>query len=260
MLMAVNFDFENKNFVLTGASGGLGTEIVREITEAGGKVLAIARDEEKLKKLLLMGEHRSDNNSKKVIIATADVRDYAAVENAVCDFVYRYGKIHGACHIAGTLLMTPLKAYNDTEAKALMDINFWSGIKLMQICTKRKYSEDGSSYLMISSVCAYNGEAAQFALNASKVSLQVAAKTLAKEIAKRGQRINTISPGLIMTELTKHDFDEKGISESTIDKHLLGLGTPQDISGMVCYLLSDRAKWITGQDFVIDGGYLASGR
>ena len=248
--MEVKFDFRNKNFVLTGASGGLGAEIVCEISEAGGNVLVIARNEEKLRKLVEYGAS----------IAPADVRNYEAVETAIENFVSEHGKIHGACHIAGTLVMTPLKTYDEQEAKSLMDINFWSGIKLMQICTKKKYSENGSSYVMISSVCAYNGEAAQFALNASKISLQVAAKTFAKEIAKRRQRINTISPGLIMTDLTKNDFDEKGISEDVIEKHLLGLGSPADISGMVCYLLSDRAKWITGQDFVVDGGYLASGR
>lgn len=250
MCSNVKYSFEGKKFVITGASSGIGKQIVMELAEAGAVVLAIARNKERL--FALRKQYPS------IVTASADVRDYASIENAVKLFVAEHGKINGAAHVAGTLLITPLKTYLEDAAKELADINFWSGIKLMQICTKKKYAEGNGSYLMIASVCAYKGEAAQFALNASKASLQVAARTIAKEIYKQGSRINTISPGLIMTDLTKRDFDERGISENVIKKHLLGLGKVEDISGMALYLLSDRARWITGQDFVVDGGYLVS--
>ena len=250
-MVDVKFFFEGKRFVVTGASGSIGSSLVSEIAEAGGKVLAIARGKDKLEAL-------QEKYPQNVILAIADVCDYEAIEKAIESFVESNGKIDGACHLAGRLVMTPVKAYVEEEAKQLMDVNFWSGIKLIQLCNKKKISKDGSSYVFISSVCAYKGEAAQFAMNASKGALQVSVRTIAKEIYKRGSRINSISPGLIMTEMTKGDFVEKGISENVKVKHLLGLGLPSDVSGMVCYLLSDRARWITGQDFVVDGGYLVS--
>lgn len=251
MFSDVKYLFEGKKFIIAGASSGIGKQVATELAESGAVILALARNEDRLKAL-------KDSNPDNIITASVDVRDYAGVESAIKSFVDDYGKINGAAYIAGTLIITPLKTYSEEEAKELVDVNFWSGIKFVQLCTKKKVSEQGSSFIFISSVCAYKGEAAQFALNASKASLQVAARTIAKEIYKQGHRINTISPGLIMTELTKDDFGQKGISEGTIDKHLLGLGKVEDISGFALYLLSDRARWMTGQDFVVDGGYLVS--
>lgn len=251
MFSDVKYLFEGKKFIIAGASSGIGKQVAVELAESGADVLAIARNEGRLEALKALYPDR-------IVTASVDVRDYAGIEKSVRSFVDIYGKINGAAYIAGTLLMTPLRAYAEEGAKDLADVNFWSGIKFVQLCTKKKISEQGSAFVFISSVCAYKGEAAQFALNASKASLQVAARTIAKEIYKQGQRINTISPGLIMTELTEKDFDERGVSEHIIDKHLLGLGKVEDISGITLYLLSDRARWITGQDFVVDGGYLVS--
>lgn len=247
----VKYCFDKKKIVITGASSGIGKQIALEIAESGGKVLAIGRNEERLQETVA-------HFPEQIVPARLDVRDYEGLEEALKSFLENHGKINGLVHAAGTLIMTPLKVYSEELARELMDVNFWSGIKLTQLVSKKKYSEPNSSFVLISSVCAYTGEAAQFALNASKASLQVAARTIAKEIYKQGNRINTISPGLIMTKLTKGDFEERGISESIIEKHLLGLGTVEDVSGMALYLLSDRAKWITGQDFVVDGGYLVS--
>lgn len=222
-----------------------------EIAGSGGEVLAVGRNRERL--LDTYGHF-----PERITIAESDVRDYTGIEEAVKRFADSRGRINGLVHAAGVLRMTPLKLYSEDSAREMMDINFWSGIKIVQIASRKRYSEPGSSYVLIASVCACRGEAAQFALNASKASLQTAARTIAKEIYKQGSRINTISPGLILTELTKGDFDERGISESIIGRHLLGLGKAEDVSGMALYLLSDRARWITGQDFVVDGGYLVS--
>lgn len=251
MISDVKYVFEGKKYAVTGASSGIGKQITLEIAEAGGLVLAIGRNRERLSNITRMFPNQ-------IITIESDVRDYQKIETSISNFVKHNGKLDGLVHAAGTLQMTPLKIYSEETARELMDIHFWSGIKLVQLINKKKYSNDGSSYVLISSVCAYKGEAAQFALNAAKISLQVSARTIAKEIYKKRNRINTVSPGLIMTELTKKDFDERGISSSVVDKHLLGLGNVEDVSGMVLYLLSDRARWITGQDFVVDGGYLVS--
>lgn len=247
----VKFSLKERNFIVTGASSGIGRQIVLEVAEAGGRVLAVGRNKERL-------EETVSNYPDQIMPAMADVRNYSLIEAYIRDFTKKYGKFNGAVHAAGSLLITPLRKYQEEEARELVDVSFWSGIKLIQIASKKSYGVPESSYVLISSVCAHKGEAAQFALNAAKISLQVAARTLAKEIYQQGSRINTISPGLILTGLTEHDFDERGISEVIKKKHLLGLGKVEDVSGLTLYLLSNRARWITGQDFVIDGGYLIS--
>ena len=236
MSSEVKYNFEGKRFIITGASSGIGKRIVTDIAEAKGEVLALARNMERLEKLRTL-------YPDKISIASADVRDYGVIEQAISAYVSEHGKVNGLAHVAGLLEMTPLQRYDEEKAKNLFDVHFWSFGKLLQYVNKKKNSEDGSSYVMISSVSAYKGEAAQFALSASKASLQVMARTFAKEIYKRKNRINTVSPGLIMTELTERDFNERGVSSIILEKHLLGLGKTDDVSNLVLYLLSDAARW-----------------
>ena len=90
-----------------------------------------------------------------------------------------------------------------------------------------------------------------FAYSSAKAAVSTAVKSLAKEISGRGLRINAICPGRVKTPMT-----EKYPANDVIEKHLLGEGQPNDISGTVLFLLSDRARWITGTDVIVDGGYL----
>lgn len=97
-----------------------------------------------------------------------------------------------------------------------------------------------------------------FAYSAAKAAVQAAARSIAKEICRNRKRINTISPGWVSTEMTHRAVQEAaedmmGIVE---ERCLLGLGKPADVSGFVLFLLSERARWITGKDFIVDGGYL----
>lgn len=95
-----------------------------------------------------------------------------------------------------------------------------------------------------------------FAYAAAKAASKNAVASLAREICKNGSRINSVSPGCVRTEMVQQEM-EAGLDYTAIEqRHLLGLGKPQDVSSMVLFLLSDEAHWITGTDFIIDGGYM----
>jgi len=93
-----------------------------------------------------------------------------------------------------------------------------------------------------------------FAYSAAKSAVCVAAKTFAKELAAKGHRVVSLSPGWVATEMTSKSSDFQAPQS---DRCLLGYGKPEDVAGMVLFLLSDKARWITGTDIVVDGGYLA---
>ena len=95
-----------------------------------------------------------------------------------------------------------------------------------------------------------------FAYSAAKAAVNAAVKSLAKEICTRQQRINSVMPGWVETGMT-HSFTEVSDMAEILSHELLGTGKPVDVSGMVLFLLSDRAKWITGTTVSVDGGYLA---
>lgn len=248
----VSFHFEGKRFIVVGASSGIGNSVAREISDGGGIALAVARNEERLSRLSFL-------NPDRIITESVDVRDGGRMEEAVDRFVSRYGKVHGSVYTAGMTAPTPLKAFSMETAREIMDVNYWGWIGFMRIVSRRKYSADGSSHVVVSSVAARTGETGVFAYSASKSALNTSVRTFAKEMAGRGCRVNSVSPGFVDSPMTAGYFEERGFSEQTREKHLLGFGSPEDVSGLILYLLSDRSKWVTGTDHVIDGGYLANG-
>ena len=121
----VKFDFTGENFVVTGASSGMGRQVALELAQSGAKVLAIARREEKLHELQASFK---DN----IFIAPLDVCHSGQMECAIQDFVATNGKLQGGVHAAGIAGITPIKSYDKAEARKIMDVNFWSGMDFIQ--------------------------------------------------------------------------------------------------------------------------------
>ena len=87
--------------------------------------------------------------------------------------------------------------------------------------------------------------------------MKTAVRSIAMEISRKKQRINSISPGWVETPMTKNFVQETTeLPEDVLHQYYLGLGQPKDVSGMTLFLLSDAARWITGTDVVVDGGFL----
>lgn len=244
----VQFDFTGENFVVTGAGSGMGRQITIELAQAGAKVLALDLSEK-----AIVGLSKQYSTVTGVVV---NVCDYSAVEQAVSDFVKTNGKLNGGVHAAGIMGLTPLRMYDEIFAKKIMDISFWAGVKFIQFCTKKKNVNDRASFVCFSSAGAHEAAKGMFAYAASKGALTIAMKSFVKELYPRNVRINTISPGWVTTPLTNNSLQSDNDRE-IVSKHLLGIGNPGDVSAFVLFLLSDGAGWITGSDYIIDGGYLA---
>lgn len=245
----VNFDFKGKNFVVTGASSGMGRQTALELAQFGANVLAVARREDKLNEL----QSQVPDN---VVVASLDVCDSEKLEYAVKDFVTAKGKLHGGVHAAGIVDITPIKSYDKDKARKIMNINFWAGMDFVQIVTKKKMSDEAASFVLFSSVAAKYSAKGMFAYSGAKAAINAAMRSISKEIAKRHQRINSIMPGWVVTAMTD-ELGQMSNEAEVIAAAPFGIGHPQDITGMVLFLLSDRARWITGTNIVVDGGFLA---
>lgn len=245
----VVFDFTGENFVVTGASSGMGRQVAVELAAAGANVLAIARNEARLQKL-------QTQYPANISVAVLDVCDSEKLENAIKDFVRENGKLHGGVHAAGITDITPLKSYDKDKAHKIMDVNFWAGANFIQYATKKRVSNDGASFVLFSSVYAQSSPKGMFVYGAAKAGINIAVQSLSKEIAKRKQRVNSIMPGWVETGMTDMIGDISNKSD-IVGNELLGTGSPCNVTGMVLFLLSDRGCWITGSNIAVDGGYLA---
>jgi len=248
------FGLSNKNIIITGASSGIGRECAIIFSKFGANVILVARNRERLKKTfnkLSKGNH---------IFIIQDITEYDKLEEIVSTAVDKIGKISGFVHSAGVEMTLPLRSMNPSYYENIFGINVISGFEFARIISKKKYfDERGASFIFISSVMGILGQTGKVGYCSSKGALISGIKAMALELASKYIRVNCILPGVVETEMTNKMFDKfsEDSEKMTINMHPLGLGKPSDIAYACVYLLSDAARWITGTNLIIDGGYSA---
>lgn len=249
----VSFSYEGKNFVVVGASSGIGKQIALELSKAGAKVLCIARRTELIEQMV------SQESPGKIIPMYADVTKTTPSDwdKIFENFTERFGKLNGGVYTAGVVGLTSLRAWNDRLAKNITDTSYTGMLYFMRSVTKKRFISDSSSFVILSSVAAYTGYKGLLIYSSIKAAVQTAVKSMAKELACQGHRVNSISPGwLTDTEMTSIDKDIFSNREILASNIILGEGSTDKVSGMALFLLSNRADWITGTDIVVDGGMM----
>lgn len=244
----VSYSFPGMNFVITGAASGIGKKISEELLTAGATVLGIDRTAEPLNQLAA--------SNPNFVAGHCDVRDADNMKVIIDGFAAARGRINGAVHSAGIMIASPLVNYDEQQAREIMDISFWAGVRLIRIVHRKKVVAPKAASVLISSIAAYGGDKSNFAYSGTKAAIQTAVRSIAKEIIAVGARINSVSPGWVRTSMTKENLESNLIPKRLLERSFLGIGETEDVSGIVLFLLSDRARWVTGQDFVVDGGYL----
>ncbi len=242
-------EFEGKRFVISGASSGIGKKIVTDLANYGAFILALGRDQDRLNSLKILHPNR-------ITVESFDITDFSKLKLAIEKFSQE-GKVDGCVHSAGINKFTPLKILNWDIFDKIMKVNLYAGIELTRIVSSKKNSNEGCSIILISSVAGIKGEAGLTAYSASKGALISAMKSMALELVSSKIRLNSISPGVVKTELTEsmEKYYPDG-TDSIIKKHPAGIGQVEDVSNLVLFLLDPKSKWITGSNFIIDGGYL----
>lgn len=255
MLKFNPFSLKGKNVLITGASSGIGRQCAISCNQMGAQVILIGRRKEKL--IETIGLLSAGNN----LYYSFDVTDYQEIESVIADAVEQIGPVHGFIHSAGKELTLPLSVTKPTHYQELFATNVISGFEFAKILSKKKFaSQEGGSFVFISSVMGSLGEVAHSAYCCSKGALIAGTKALALELTIKKIRVNCISPGQIEgTEMTKKMFENSSEqnNKNKFEMHPFGYGKTEDIANGCIYLLSDSSKWITGTNLIIDGGYSA---
>ena len=129
----------------------------------------------------------------------------------------------------------------------------------IKVSNEKKYLDKSSSFIFIASVRGFLGKPGAIGYCSSKGALISGMKAMALELARKGIRVNSISPAIVETEMTKKLFENiPAESKQEIEKmHPLGFGKPDDVANACIYLLSNASKWVTGTNLILDGGYSA---
>ena len=248
------FSLKNKNIVITGASSGIGKKCAQIFAQMGATVVMIARNTERLTDL----KNQIPGNNHQIY--SLDVSDYVKIEPCIDDAVSKVGRINGFVHSAGLEITKPLKMMLASDYEKIFSVNTISAFEIAKILSKKKnLPEEGASYVFIAALIGMIGRPALIAYGASKGALIAGAKTISLELAGKKVRANCISPGFIQTEMM--DKLQNILSEEEIARlkndYPLGLGKPEDIAYAAVYLLSNESKWMTGNNLVVDGGFLS---
>ena len=159
-------------------------------------------------------------------------------------------------------MVRPIKMSKYEFMKKVMDINYFSFVELIRcISGKNCYGSDGCTVVGISALGAYLGNSTKTAYCASKAAMNSAVRCLAKELAPKGFRINTVAPGVTYTPMARAAEDYGSASEehkSILQRQYLGVCQPEDIADSVVYLMSNLAKKVAGSCIAVDGGKLSS--
>ena len=248
------FSLKNKNILITGASSGIGRQCAIIFSQLGANVILIARSKERLKQTfdkLEKGNH---------LTISQDITEYNKLEEVVRCSVEKVGKISGFVHSAGIEMTLPLRSMQPSYYENIFSVNVIAGFELAKIISKKKYiNKDGASFVFISSVMGILGQSGKVGYCSSKGALISGTKAMALELAKKNIRVNCVLPGVVKTEMINKMFENlpEESKKTIMDMHPLGLGKPNDIAHACTYLLSDAARWITGTNLIVDGGYSA---
>ena len=247
-------DLTEKVYLVTGASSGIGRAISRVCYKLGCNLIIMGRNTEKLE------ETAEGMDEKRVRKISLDLLKFDQIEKSIKEVINDIGKVDGFCHSAGYEKTLPFSVIKPSQYIELFSVNSVAGFELAKILSKKKYCADsGSSFVFISSITGIVSRPGLAAYSASKGAIISAVRAMAIELAKKNIRVNSISPGTVMTPLIedfigKLDFEQK---EKRLSEYPLGLGKPDDIANLVAFLFSERSRWITGTNIVVDGGYTA---
>ena len=240
------FDLTGKVVLITGATGGIGSAIARQMKKNGAKLILSGTRQNALDNLSLeMGEDIktivSDLNSKDDIINLAQ-----NAENC-------YGHIDILINNAGITADSLFIRMKDEDWDNVLNVNLTASMRLTKQVIKGMLKRKSGRIIFISSVVGYTGNPGQTNYSASKSALIGLTKSIALEVAARGITCNLIAPGFISTPMTDKLTDEQK-SKIIVNIPVNRLGDVDDVSNGCVYLASDEASFITGTTLHINGG------
>ena len=238
-------NFKNKKILVTGASGGIGSEIVKKFVSLGGDVLGTGTKAEKLD--LIKKQYQS------IKVKKFDISEHSRIEEFIDDVVLELGGLDVLINNAGTNVDNLSLRMKEEEWKKVIDINLTSTFLLAKHAIKKMLKNKFGRVVNITSVVGHTGNLGQSNYAAAKSGIIGMSKSLALEYAKKNITINCVSPGFVVSDMTMN-IAEKVRLYLTSRIPMGKLGTGEDVSNCVAFLSSDQASYITGETLHVNGG------
>ncbi|KRN77823.1 SDR family oxidoreductase [Weissella minor] len=257
MTVMDNLRLDGKKIYITGGAQGLGKSMAEGLAQAGADLAIVDIN---LEKAQATADEIAADTGRKVIAVKADVTNPDDVDQMIETITTELGGLDVAFNNAGIVINTPAEETSFEEWSKVININLNGTFLTSQAAGKYMLEHGGGSIINTASMSAHivNRPQPQASYNASKAGVIQLSKSLAIEWAKKGVRVNTLSPGYMATDLTLNSEELKPLIDIWNDWAPLGrMGKPEELQGIAVYLASDASSFATGADFGIDGAFTA---
>ena len=243
--------------LVTGAGKGIGLACARELAARGATVVVSDLDGS--------SASAAADGIENASAATLDVTDHDAVAAHVADVVSSHGRLDIAVANAGIGFVKPLVEMSFAEWRQVLSVNLDGVFSTLTEAGRHMAGAGGGALVTVGSITALTGSPGIGHYAAAKAGAVSITKTINAELRAYGVRANAVLPGFIKTELvtdSESDFDALLPGDMTLEQVVTTKqnrwGTPEDVAKVVAFLASDRASWIGGAGYVLDGGWRAS--
>lgn len=239
-----------RNVLVTGGSRGLGLAIALRLVDCGYRVIALARSESDELRAAIAA------HGEALLFQSCDLADTAGIGGVVGGLRRRVGPFYGLVNNAGLGTAGLLSMMRDADIEALIRLNTLAPTLLAKYVVRSMMSEREGRIVNISSVVASSGYKALSVYSATKASLEGFTRSLAREVGQLGITVNAVAPGFIDTAMT-HAMSDSERGKIMRRSALHRMAEPDDVAGAVEYLLSEKARNITGITLTVDAGSTA---
>jgi len=240
--------------IVTGGSRGLGLAIARRLTEAGYRVIAVARKQNsELAAAMQEAESASPGSFRFVPFDLAEIE---GISNLVKTIRKNFGPIYGLVNNAGISFDGALALMPTSQIEQLVRVNTLSPIVLTKYVVRSMMADGGGRIINMASITAFTGYSGLSVYGATKASIIGFSRSMAREVGRMGVNVNSVAPGFIETDMT-HGLKDGQRQQIERRSALKRLADTDDVANAVEFFLSDKAKNITGTVLTVDAGNTA---
>ncbi len=232
--------------ILFGGAGGIGAVLAGQLFKAGGTVVLVSRNEERL-------ATAAEETGAKYMVA--DAGKSAEVDAVFTEILQKHGRIDAVANCIGSILLKPAHLTSDDEWASTISTNLTTSFHIVRAAVRVMQKQQGGSIVLLASAVARRGMVNHEAIAAAKGGVVALAQSAAASYARYGVRVNSVAPGLVRTPLTRAITENELSLKASIQMHPLGrIGTSEDVASAIHWLLHPEQGWITGQCLGVDGG------
>jgi NAD(P)-dependent dehydrogenase (short-subunit alcohol dehydrogenase family) len=249
-------DLSGKVAVVIGGTSGIGKTLSLGLAEAGANVVATGRNAANVEEVA----REIEAEGRQTLRATTDTRNTSSLQRLLATCLEQFHKVEILVNCAGKLKRAPTVDFPETEWDDILETNLTGTLRACQVFGKHMLGRNYGRIINIASLNSYVAMHEVAAYAASKAGVAALTRALAVEWSKEGVLTNAIAPGIFRTPLNAQLLDDSPRGNELLMRIPMGrFGKLEELVGAAVFLASDSASYVTGQIFVVDGGFLASG-